>query len=109
MRRLNYIDKIYKMATLQCRVQYLDDIDPFNSTNFPEPTRPPTYTFLISVPLCNQISGVKRLLKAPHKVSSFYAVSRRKVSGTSIDYFQLPEKMHFLCIWCVLWSDTMLV
>ena len=61
-----------KMATtLQCRVQYLDDTDPFNSTNFPEPTRPPTYTFLTNVPLINQIAGVKRLLKAPHKVSVY--------------------------------------
>ena len=57
------------MATFQCRVQYLDDTDPFSSTNFPEPTRPPTYTFLTNVPLINQIAGVKRLLKAPHKVS----------------------------------------
>ena len=59
-----------KMATtLHCRVQYLDDTEPFNATNFPEPTRPPTYTFLTNVPLINQIGGVKRLLKAPHKVS----------------------------------------
>lgn len=57
------------MATLQCRIQFLDDTDPFNSTNFPEPSRPPTYTFLTSVPLINQIAGVKRLLKAPHRVS----------------------------------------
>ena len=57
------------MATFQCRVQYLDDTDPFSSTNFPEPTRPPTYTFLTNVSLINQIAGVKRLLKAPHKVS----------------------------------------
>jgi len=57
------------MATVQYRIQYLDDTDPFNSTNFPEPTRPPAYTFLTSVPLINQIAGVKRLLKAPHRVS----------------------------------------
>ncbi len=57
------------MTTFQCRVQYLDDTEPFNSTNFPEPTRPPNYTFLKNVPLANQIAGVKRLLKAPHKVS----------------------------------------
>lgn len=55
-------------ATLQCRIQFLDDTDPFTTTNFPEPTRPPTYTFLTNVPLINQITGVKRLLKAPHKV-----------------------------------------
>ena len=61
--------KLGKMATLQCRVQYLDDTDPFNSTNFPEPTRPPTYTFLTNVPLANQIAGVNRILNSPHKVS----------------------------------------
>ena len=58
------------MATVQYRIQYLDDTDPFNSTNFPEPTRPATYTFLTNVPLINQVGGVKRLLKAPHRVSS---------------------------------------
>ncbi|CAM9485246.1 unnamed protein product [Lampetra fluviatilis] len=56
------------MATLTCRVQFLDDTDPFSSTNFPEPTRPPTYTFLEDTPLIEQISGVHRLLKAPHKL-----------------------------------------
>ena len=59
------------MATFTCRVQYLDDTDPFSSTNFPEPTRPPTFTFHINVPLVNQIGGVHRLLQAPHKVSDF--------------------------------------
>uniref|UniRef100_A0AAX7SRQ3 Formin homology 2 domain containing 3b n=1 Tax=Astatotilapia calliptera TaxID=8154 RepID=A0AAX7SRQ3_ASTCA len=48
-------------------VQFLDDTDPFNSTNFPEPTRPPLYTFREDIPLINQIAGVHRLLKAPHK------------------------------------------
>ena len=57
------------MATVQYRIQYLDDTDPFNITNFPEPTRPPVYTFLTNVPLINQIAGVKRLLKTPHRVS----------------------------------------
>ncbi|XP_058868808.1 FH1/FH2 domain-containing protein 3-like isoform X6 [Acipenser ruthenus] len=56
------------MATLVCRVQFLDDTDPFNSTNFPEPTRPPLYTFREDIPLINQIAGVHRLLKAPHKL-----------------------------------------
>ncbi|XP_041100669.1 FH1/FH2 domain-containing protein 3 isoform X10 [Polyodon spathula] len=56
------------MATLVCRVQFLDDTDPFNSTNFPEPTRPPVYTFRKDIPLVNQIAGVHRLLKAPHKL-----------------------------------------
>uniref|UniRef100_A0AAZ3SGU5 Formin homology 2 domain containing 3b n=1 Tax=Oncorhynchus tshawytscha TaxID=74940 RepID=A0AAZ3SGU5_ONCTS len=50
------------------RRQFLDDTDPFNSTNFPEPTRPPQYTFREDIPLINQIAGVHRLLKAPHKL-----------------------------------------
>ncbi|XP_036931340.1 FH1/FH2 domain-containing protein 3 isoform X2 [Acanthopagrus latus] len=57
----------YIMATFVCRVQFLDDTDPFNSTNFPEPTRPPLYTFREDIPLINQIAGVHRLLKAPQK------------------------------------------
>ncbi|XP_029307977.1 LOW QUALITY PROTEIN: FH1/FH2 domain-containing protein 3 [Cottoperca gobio] len=55
------------MATFICRVQFLDDTDPFNSTNFPEPTRPPLYTFREDIPLINQIAGIHRLLKAPQK------------------------------------------
>lgn len=56
------------MATLVCRVQLLDDTDPFNSTNFPEPTRPPLYTFREDIPLATQLPGVHRLLRAPQKV-----------------------------------------
>lgn len=56
------------MATFQCRVQFLDDTDPFNANSIPEPTRPPTYTFLKNVILNNQIGGVRKLLKAPHRV-----------------------------------------
>ncbi|XP_035387071.1 FH1/FH2 domain-containing protein 3 isoform X2 [Electrophorus electricus] len=56
------------MATFICRVQFLDDTDPFNSTNFPEPTRPPLFTFREDIPLINQIAGVHRLLKAPQKL-----------------------------------------
>ncbi|CAL8286659.1 unnamed protein product [Merluccius merluccius] len=56
------------MATLVCRVQFLDDTDPFNSTSFPEPSRPPQYRFREDIPLINQIAGLHRLLKAPHKL-----------------------------------------
>lgn len=56
------------MATFVCRVQFLDDTDPFNSTNFPEPTRPPLFTFREDIQLINQLAGVHRLLKAPQKV-----------------------------------------
>ncbi|XP_060777751.1 FH1/FH2 domain-containing protein 3 isoform X1 [Neoarius graeffei] len=56
------------MATFVCRVQFLDDTDPFNSTNFPEPTRPPLFTFREDIPLINQLAGAHRLLKAPQKL-----------------------------------------
>ncbi|XP_075442537.1 FH1/FH2 domain-containing protein 3 isoform X3 [Ascaphus truei] len=56
------------MATFVYRVQFLDDTDPFNSTNFPEPTRPPVYSFRGDIPLIIQIAGVHRLVKAPHKI-----------------------------------------
>uniref|UniRef100_A0A8C3IK87 FHOD1 N-terminal GTPase-binding domain-containing protein n=1 Tax=Chrysemys picta bellii TaxID=8478 RepID=A0A8C3IK87_CHRPI len=51
-----------------CVVQFLDDTDPFNSTNFPEPTRPPLYTFREDIALVTQLAGVHRLLRAPHKL-----------------------------------------
>ncbi|XP_028317755.1 FH1/FH2 domain-containing protein 3 isoform X2 [Gouania willdenowi] len=56
------------MATFVCRVQFLDDTDPFNSTNFPEPSRAPLFTFREDIPLINQLAGVHRLLQAPHKL-----------------------------------------
>ena len=60
------------MAPFECKVQYLDDTDPFNSTTFPEPSRPPTYSFQPNIPLCNQISGLHKLLRAPHNVRNCF-------------------------------------
>ncbi|XP_060519633.1 FH1/FH2 domain-containing protein 3 isoform X2 [Cylas formicarius] len=55
--------------SLTCRVQYLNDIDPFSySTNFPDPPRPPLYTFSVTLPLINQLVAVHRLLRAPHRL-----------------------------------------
>ncbi|XP_066569456.1 FH1/FH2 domain-containing protein 1 isoform X2 [Amia ocellicauda] len=56
------------MAAVTCRVQYLDDVDPFVCTNFPEPRRPPPYTFNENIPLVEQIPGVHKLLEAPLKL-----------------------------------------
>lgn len=70
---LKFLSSLIKMAkTLTCRIQFLNDIDFFtSSTNFPEPARPPLYTFNVNIPLGTQIAGVHRLLKAPHRVSCF--------------------------------------
>ena len=55
-----------------CKVQYLDDTDPFNSTSFPEPSRPPTYVFRENLPICSQLPAIHRLLNAPHNVSLLF-------------------------------------
>ncbi|XP_058133146.1 FH1/FH2 domain-containing protein 3 isoform X13 [Dasypus novemcinctus] len=71
------------MATLACRVQFLDDTDPFNSTNFPEPSRPPLFTFREDLALGTQLAGVHRLLRAPHKLDD--CTLQLSHSGTYLD------------------------
>lgn len=83
------------MATFVCRVQFLDDTDPFNSTNFPEPTRPPLYTFREDIALINQIAGVHRLLKAPHKVGTLLFFVCLLLFFTSL--FITPLIVSFVC------------
>uniref|UniRef100_A0A3Q3NKJ0 FHOD1 N-terminal GTPase-binding domain-containing protein n=1 Tax=Labrus bergylta TaxID=56723 RepID=A0A3Q3NKJ0_9LABR len=56
------------MASIVCRVQYLEDTDPFICTNFPEPRRPPTVNVEENLPLSEQIAGIHKLLEAPLKV-----------------------------------------
>ncbi|XP_015252828.1 PREDICTED: FH1/FH2 domain-containing protein 1 [Cyprinodon variegatus] len=56
------------MASVTCRVQYLEDWDPFICTNFPEPRRPPTVEVEEDQPLSEQIPGIHKLLGAPHKL-----------------------------------------
>ena len=54
--------------TITCRVQYLNDSQPFNTTNFPEPPVPLKYPFLVNVNLGAQIHSVHHLLNAPLQV-----------------------------------------
>ncbi|XP_060906645.1 FH1/FH2 domain-containing protein 1 isoform X2 [Labrus mixtus] len=56
------------MASIVCRVQYLEDTDPFICTNFPEPRRPPTVNVEENLPLSEQIAGIHKLLEAPLKL-----------------------------------------
>lgn len=57
------------MMALTCRVQYLNDIDPFSyTTNFPDPARPPLHTFNLTLPLINQLAAIHRLLNSPHRL-----------------------------------------
>ncbi|XP_065123896.1 FH1/FH2 domain-containing protein 1 isoform X7 [Paramisgurnus dabryanus] len=56
------------MAVITCRVQYLEDSDPFVCSNFPEPRRPPQYDFNEHQSLQEQVAGVHKLLAAPLKL-----------------------------------------
>ncbi|XP_026234885.1 FH1/FH2 domain-containing protein 1 isoform X3 [Anabas testudineus] len=56
------------MASVTCRVQYLEDSDPFICTNFPEPRRPPTVNLEENLPLSEQIAGIHKLLEPPLKL-----------------------------------------
>ena len=82
-------------STLQCRVQYLDDTDPFASVNLPEPARPPSFTFLTSTVLSNQLSSVQKVLNAPHKVSPFD--SQIRFDRTSSSFASRSPTVHYNC------------
>ncbi|XP_073692715.1 FH1/FH2 domain-containing protein 1 [Garra rufa] len=56
------------MATITCRVQYLEDSDPFVCSNFPEPRRPLQYDLNEHLLLNEQIAGIHKLLNAPLKL-----------------------------------------
>uniref|UniRef100_A0A672L5N5 Formin homology 2 domain containing 1 n=1 Tax=Sinocyclocheilus grahami TaxID=75366 RepID=A0A672L5N5_SINGR len=56
------------MATITCRVQYLEDSDPFVCSNFPEPRRPLQYDLNEHLLLNEQIAGIHKLLEAPLKL-----------------------------------------
>ncbi|OXU16919.1 hypothetical protein TSAR_004294 [Trichomalopsis sarcophagae] len=61
--------------SLTCRVQYLNDVDPFAyASSYPEPPRPPVHTFSATLPLINQLAAVHRLLRAPHRVSTLFFI-----------------------------------
>ena len=63
------------------RVQFVDDVDPFNvlaSLKHAEPTVPKKYKFAATVPLCDQIPGLKKHLRAPHKVCWHGRVRQRE-------------------------------
>ncbi|NXS55046.1 FHOD1 protein, partial [Brachypteracias leptosomus] len=52
-------------AAVPCRVQYLEDADPFGCGSFPEPRRAPVYAVAEALPLGAQLPALHRLLGAP--------------------------------------------
>lgn len=56
---------------LKCRIQYINDLDPFQqsfNTCSREPLMPLFYMLLIHQPISKQLPEIIRQLKAPHKV-----------------------------------------
>lgn len=64
----------YGAESFVCRVQYLNDLDPFMECSVREPPRPLYHTFNSTIPLSYQIAAVHRLLQAPHRVSLSYQI-----------------------------------
>lgn len=56
-------------ATVPCRVQYLEDADPFAFGSFPEPRRAPVYAVEEALALGAQLPALHRLVGAPLPVS----------------------------------------
>ncbi|KAL7868897.1 hypothetical protein SRHO_G00102810 [Serrasalmus rhombeus] len=55
---------------------------PFSSTSFPEPARPPRFSFREDLPLSSQLPALHRLLRAPHRVSLPVCPLRARGSAT---------------------------
>lgn len=56
-------------AAVPCRVQYLEDADPFAFGSFPEPRRAPVYAVEEALALGAQLPALHRLVGAPLPVS----------------------------------------
>ncbi|XP_034974335.2 FH1/FH2 domain-containing protein 1 isoform X2 [Zootoca vivipara] len=52
-------------GSVLCRLQYLEDGDPFSCAAFPEPRRPPAQPVAEALPLAAQLPAFHRLLDAP--------------------------------------------
>ncbi|XP_019849453.1 PREDICTED: FH1/FH2 domain-containing protein 3-like, partial [Amphimedon queenslandica] len=76
-------------------VQYIDDSDPFNvlgTIKHAEPSPPLKYSFVSDIPLCDQIAGLKKMLKAPHKIDDATLVYYRQ-SDKESKYLDLESDM----------------
>lgn len=66
--------------SVEFRVQYIDDVDPFNvlaSIKHAEPTLPKRFSFVSEVPLYDQVPGMKKTLRSPHKVRTHSTPPKR--------------------------------
>jgi hypothetical protein len=82
------------------RVQFVDDVDPFNvlaSLKHAEPTVPKKYKFAADAPLCDQIPGLKKHLRAPHKIEDIALVYHRP-DDSEHKYLDLDGDMEELAV-----------
>ncbi|KAG8437315.1 hypothetical protein GDO86_008137 [Hymenochirus boettgeri] len=83
------------MVSVSCRVQYLDDMDPFICTNFPEPRRPPVYNFPENTPLTDHLPALHKLLEAPLKLED--CTLQLSTNGNYLDIdLSLAEQRDYL-------------
>ena len=85
-------------TSYEFRVQFVDDVDPFNvlaSIKHAEPTVPKRFNFVSDLPLYDQVPGLKKHLRAPHKVHSFVCLCTYVCLHVLIVYCKLVK--HFTC------------
>lgn len=63
---------------MPCRVQYLEDADPFGCGSFPEPRRAPVYAVEEALALGAQLPALHRLLGAPLPVRGSRGRARKR-------------------------------
>lgn len=76
---------------IRCRIQYINDLDPFVSTNDRQPLKPIQYTIAVHQPIGEQLPEIIRQLRAPHKVGHLHicifrtqVVSERRRSAAGL-------------------------
>uniref|UniRef100_A0A0K0F4C3 Formin_GBD_N domain-containing protein n=2 Tax=Strongyloides TaxID=6247 RepID=A0A0K0F4C3_STRVS len=71
-----------------CRIQYLNDGDPFvtTSTCYLEPMRQVTFSFQLHTPIGDQIGDVIRSIRAPHKSGDAALQLFRKLENGGDDF-----------------------
>ena len=82
-------------TVFEFRVQYVDDVDPFNvlaSIKHAEPTVAKRYKFASDLPLYDQVPAVKKTLRAPHKVWSHYEATRNSFSLRNKEFMWVLTK-----------------
>uniref|UniRef100_A0A914CXA7 FHOD1 N-terminal GTPase-binding domain-containing protein n=1 Tax=Acrobeloides nanus TaxID=290746 RepID=A0A914CXA7_9BILA len=89
--------------TLRCRIQYINDLDPFVSTNNREPLKPLVYSLALHRPIGDQIPDIIRQLRAPHKSGDAALQVSPSASGdlgsyldSDLTLYEQPDELQIL-------------